>query len=253
MPQPLAIPERYEFKYVIPEARARALVEAVAPFCKMDEHAALAPDHQYQIYSLYLDTPGFEFYRAKQWRQKRRLKLRIRSYGASDGPVLYEVKRKIGRIVIKSRVFAARENWRQRLLQPLAADASPSERDFRALMDRTGARPVLLVRYAREAYVSMVDSYARITVDRQIAFQACADWELDGDPGRWIAGEGRAAGGSRVVLELKCTTSVPLWMMALARRFDLQRTGFSKYCTGVERLWGRQSTRRGDERVAVWA
>jgi len=254
--QSLPIPERYEFKYVISDALAHAVAAAVAPYCELDEHSALAADRQYQIYSLYLDTPSFEFYKAKELRAKRRLKLRVRSYGAAvEGPVFLEVKRKVGEIVVKSRARLTRDNWLAHVLQPLAPDASRAERDFRSVRERSLAEPVLLVRYAREAYVSLVDSYARVTFDRAIAFQPRSDWNIDGDAIGWRSGDDTLAtgSGSRVVLELKATANVPQWMMAVARRFDLQMTGFSKYCTGVTRLWGRPSTLHGDERVAVWA
>jgi hypothetical protein len=37
-----------------------------------------------------------------------------------------------------------------------------------------------------------------------------------------------------MILELKCTTAVPLWMSDIVRRFNLVRTGFSKFCSTVE-------------------
>jgi len=251
------IPARYEFKYVVSEQVARAIAAAIAPFCELDRHSAAAPDCQYSITSLYLDSPGRAFHLAKVHRQHKRLKLRIRTYGdEADGPVFFEVKRKVGDVVLKSRAAAPGEGWSDRLIGPQPGSADHAERQFRALLESFGAQPTLLANYRREAYVSTVDDYARVTFDRRLRYQPCSHWELLGAAQSWsaqddvLATRGTADG---LVLELKATRAVPLWMSALVRRFDLMRCGFSKYCTGVERLWGNQDLSRFEDRAAVWA
>ena len=253
----MAIPARYELKYLIPERLAAPLREAIAPFCELDRHSAAAPDRQYTITSLYLDSATREFHRAKVERQRRRLKLRVRTYGEdADGPVFFEVKRKIDQVVIKGRAPAPQRSWEQRLLGPPPDDAAPAEVDFRAVLERHAARPTLLARYRREAYVSVVDAYARVTLDRRLQYQSCDRWELTGEARGWSAQDDiRATRGTRagLVLELKATTAVPLWMTALVQRFELLRAGFSKYCTGVDRLWGGQDLSRLGDRAAVYS
>jgi hypothetical protein len=44
-----------------------------------------------------------------------------------------------------------------------------------------------------------------------------------------------------VVLELKCQTAVPNWLIALPTVLGLQKASYSKFCTGTERLWGRDT------------
>jgi len=56
-----------------------------------------------------------------------------------------------------------------------------------------------------------------------------------------------------VLLELKCTRDVPLWMVGLVRALELRRTGFSKYCSGVERLYGFTSLASHLSQTARWA
>ena len=254
--RPPQIPMRYEAKYLVPEQLTWALREAILPFCRLDKHAEQAPDHQYAICSLYLDTPQREFHQAKVERQQKRLKLRVRTYGElADGPVFFEVKRKVGDLVRKNRALVPREDWMRRLTELLPADASGAERDFRAVMDSKGALPTLLVRYHREAYASVVDDYARVTFDRRLCFQRMDKLQLLGTTGSWIAldDQTNTHGASRqVILELKATLAVPRWMLGIVQRFGLIRTGFSKYCNGVERLWGSSNLLHFGDRTAVW-
>jgi SPX domain protein involved in polyphosphate accumulation len=251
------IPLRYEAKYLIPESLCRVIRNAIAPFCQLDKYGAQASDHQYAISSLYFDSPALEFYRAKAERQYHRLKLRVRTYGeAADGPVFLEVKRKVDQLVRKNRQLVGRDDWAQRLLAGPDADSVGAERDFWSVMQSHAARPTLLVRYHREAYASVVDSYARVTFDRRLCFQPMRDFDLLGRAGSWIYLDDPTlthGSQSQVILELKATLSVPRWMLSLVQRLGLSRSGFSKYCNGVERLWGDDSMTHWLDRTAVWS
>lgn len=253
---PVSIPNRYELKYLVPDSVSGQVREALRPYCTLDRFAAAAADHQYTITSLYLDTPSRAFHRAKIERQHYRFKLRIRTYGElSDGPVFFEVKRKIGDIVAKNRALVPRGDWVSRLTGANPRDASSAELDFRSLMDSHGAIPMLLARYSREAWLSSVDDYARVTFDRRLVYQPVSSWDLLGRPGAWLAQDDVTATrmvGRATVLELKATRHVPSWMIGLIRRIGLIRSGYSKYCTGVERLWGDDRLDRFDDRAAIW-
>lgn len=241
------IPDRYELKYLIDADRQAAIEAAIAPFCVRDRNAAKQPSGSYVITSLYCDTSRADFYRAKEEKAFERLKLRVRTYGwKADGPVFLEVKRKYGDIVAKSRIRADAAQWSQQAQAPHAQDG-----DFFRTLDFWQARPVLLARYARTPFMSVVDAYARVTFDRQIVYQPWDDWSLLGKADAWRQTDSHEfTGGVRrgIVLELKCTQAVPRWMISLIRRFDLERTGYSKYCNGFERL---QAEGRPDPRPLV--
>lgn len=237
--------ERLELKYLIDERTARDIYAAMHPFCEPDEHNPPEFGRGYTIYSLYLDTPTRGFYRAKVRDEPDRIKLRARTYN-SDGPVHLEVKRKRVDVIQKTRASVAREHWVRAAMgleRPLRD--TPSQRKlqerFAYLMTITGANPTLLVRYEREAYVSTVDRYARVTFDRRVVAQPITGWELIGDSTTWcsLAGDWLRYGyHSPVLLELKCETLMPRWMSYLIRRFDLRVQGFSKYCRGVDVVAG---------------
>lgn len=252
----LDVPDRYELKYLLPEWQVEAVRDAIRPFCRPDACAETGPDGQYAVHSLYFDTPGLDLYRAARERRARRFKLRTRAYGErpGDGSVFLEVKRKLGSLVRKLRAPVTGD-WAGRLRAPASGGASTAEKAFRETMGRHGLEPALLVRYDREAWVSAVDHYARVTFDRRIV---CKPWrQLDFAGGRaaWLPVDDRGTLRDvprAVVLELKCTREVPLWMARVTERLGLQRVGVSKYCNGVERARGSTSPWRYPSASAGW-
>ena len=243
---------RYEFKYLVSEADEVVLREAISAFCAPDTHNTAGG---YTISSLYLDTPDRLTYRAKKDRQLERFKLRIRTYGEqAEGPVFFEVKRKSNDRIIKHRTRVDREHWREVLRgsRALPAEERDAAHHFLYLTIGLGARPSVLVRYRREAFSSFLDPYARVTFDHRIVVQAPKGLDLLGDPRAWRGidhPEATRLSRSMVVLELKFPAAFPSWMASLVRRFELWRIGFSKYCNGVEVLFGTSAPGRESMRV----
>jgi SPX domain protein involved in polyphosphate accumulation len=240
---PIDIPDRYELKYLIPDWQVDAVRRAIEPFCVLDPNSAQSPSHEYAIQSLYLDTPNRDLYRISRERRARRWKARVRRYDGSD-TVFLEVKNKDHDMVKKPRARIAAAGWVERVLGPWHGEASAAERLFCQRLERYGLQPTLMVRYLREAWLSTVDSYARVTFDRQVVCQPWTDWSLDADPRNWVAldGERTMLGVPRgVVLELKCLRAVPRWLCNVTRNAGLQKIRYSKYCRGVERLYARDT------------
>jgi hypothetical protein len=240
---PIDIPDRYEFKYLIPEWQVDEIRRAIEPFCVLDPNSARIPTHEYPIQSLYLDTINRDLYRVSRERRGRRWKARVRHYDGSD-TVFLEVKNKDRDMVKKTRAKILVDGWVERVQGPLHAEASPAERLFCQRLLRFHLAPTVMVRYLREAWLSTVDSYARVTFDRRIVCQPWTDWSLDADPRNWIALDGARSmlGVPRgVVLELKCLSAVPRWLVNVISNADLQKTRYSKYCKGIERLFARDT------------
>lgn len=153
-----------------------------------------------------------------------------------------EVKRRVYDVIVKTRAAVPAEIWRDVLAgrEAALASLSPSARAgalrFLAPYHRHHIRPVLLVEYEREAYISELESYARLTFDRKIAAQPRHELDLAADPRRWRPIDHTAQTRTLepvAVLELKFERRPPAWMVALVRRLDLIRYSFSKYCYGV--------------------
>jgi SPX domain protein involved in polyphosphate accumulation len=96
--------------------------------------------------------------------------------------------------------------------------------------------PVMLVEYDREAYISTVDNYARLTFDRRIVCQTKDTLDLVADTKRWRSVDHPAQTTTFepvCVLELKFERLPPRWMVDLVKRHELVRMSFSKYCYSV--------------------
>ncbi|HLM74498.1 MAG TPA: VTC domain-containing protein, partial [Polyangiaceae bacterium] len=97
----------------------------------------------------------------------------------------------------------------------------------------------VLVEYEREAYVSVVDNYARLTFDRRIVCQARDTFDLEATPSRWRAVDHPVKTQTPepvCVLELKFERVTPRWMVDLVKRLELVRLSFSKYCYSIDAL-----------------
>lgn len=238
---------RYEFKYLIPDALARVFTRAASAWYSPDPY--LPPgESEYVITSLYLDTPRLDFYWDRDCQRFDRIKARVRTYGPrNEGPVFLELKRRFGDTMMKSRARVPTHRWTEALLPGdlglPAWDLTPSReavvRDFNSLCIGRCLRPVVSVRYDREAYVGRVRNDLRLTVDRRLRYAPMDRPEIPADDRVYRhmdTGYAFLGGSSLAILEVKFTGRHPLWLEDLLARFDLPRESFSKYLTGVEAM-----------------
>jgi hypothetical protein len=230
--------QRHECKFTIPESVAARVFAQAAPFLAPDPHAATRPDHSYPISSLYLDGADLPLYRETVEGQHTRFKLRVRSYSDSPSmPLFLEIKRRIGGVVTKSRCPVARGALPTLLggdiggFDHLAPQKRRTLEEFVRLVALKRARPRILVRYDRAAWVGADDHEVRLTFDRQLRVLASARAEVPVDHSGFVAVP--LAG---TLMELKFTNRCPPWMLDIVRRFELRRRSFSKYGNCVERI-----------------
>jgi hypothetical protein len=237
--------DRHEAKYVISNALVPEIRSFIRPFCEPDPYAHGDPP-VYVILTLQLDNDRFSFHNAKELEAPARFKLRVRTYGEpGNSPVFLEVKRKIRGAIVKTRAKVPFDEWSRELLYSTLLTLpfkSRSEEtaflEFSRLVRETGAHPIVLVRYVRESYFGVHDSYARVTFDRNLQYQPTRSWTDWGRSGRWLAMDtsliqkkGNTFSG--VVLELKTLSDAPQWMIDLVEHFNLERTGHCKYSNAV--------------------
>ncbi len=233
--------QRYECKYLVSEAVALRIARSAASFLTPDPYAARRPGFTYPISSLYLDSEDLRLYRETREGLRTRFKLRIRAYSDdASAPVLFEIKRRADRVVRKWRAVVPRSALpfllagRQIDLPGMSAQQRFWLDEFVRLMLATRARPRVLVRYDREAYVGLTDPDVRVTFDRRLraATQTREVVIVDG-PGFHSIGE------RQVILELKFNDRCPSWLLQLVKRFELPRTSYSKYCAAIDCVLGR--------------
>jgi len=236
--------DRFEAKYIISRHLIEPIKAFIRPYCEMDPHCAKAGG-SYYINTLQMDSPALSLHHAKEREATHRFKLRVRTYGkpAGDAPVFLEIKRKYFEHVIKSRACIPFHEWKPGVLDKQTDELnikSVKEREafheFVRLSREIDARPLVYIRYNREAYTGLFDHYARITFDTKLCYQPVFDMYNWGGNGRFISmdsGLVRNRKESSVVLEIKCTEQVPSWMIALVQEFDLIRCGNCKYSTAI--------------------
>ncbi|MEZ4450389.1 MAG: polyphosphate polymerase domain-containing protein [Nannocystaceae bacterium] len=240
--------ERREYKYLIHAGLADQIRAAIQPFCEIDPFAAKSSGHRYLIDSLYFDTSNLSLFWANDHEVVDRLKLRVRGYPqAPGGPVFFEVKRRVNDVITKTRGKVSYSQWASILgdsAAPIPAEIIGKDRAaverFVTLARTLRVRPFTLVRYEREPYFSRIDDYARVTFDSNIRAQSVNNLSFEAAARGWRALDDAVTQrtlDSMIVLELKFTSAVPLWLVDLVGRFDLRRRSFSKYGTSIRAFY----------------
>lgn len=237
--------ERYELKFLVPFHLVDQISEFVEIYCELDPFSDRESDKFYKVNNIYLDSPNYLFLQKRLSGIDHRFNLRIRSYG--DEPVFpffCEVKHKTQGIVKKRRAKIYEEDWQDIFKYKLVEDISDETisddadyyRHFLRLAYVHNAEPKVFTQYRRKAYASVVDDYARVTFDRDLRYERRDFYDMSpmenelshyDNPTNYYD-------ENNIILELKCTTQVPLWFIDLIKTFDLTRTSFSKYVTGVQ-------------------
>lgn len=227
-----AIPDRREFKYLIPREELPELRDFISRVCRRDANAG--PDGSYRLRSLYLDTWNMRLFKANEREAPVRFKARVRCYpdAPADSPVFAEIKGRNGDVIRKTRAKLPRDRW-QALLRGEHAGPHRSDAldDFVYRMHRFDLRPVCHVDYRREAWMSRLEEYARVSIDTRIETRQARDFTLRSGTSMKPVDSPLPTHtrGSISVVELKWADAAPRWMVQLVERFELLRHSFSKY------------------------
>lgn len=230
--------QRWELKYVVPEATALRIRDCVGSYLELDEFGMSQPDLSYSVHSLYLDSVDLRIYWGTINGNKNRYKLRLRFYDDQpQAPIFFEIKRRMNDAILKQRGGVKRESveailggsspgWED--LSSVEAKSLSAVKNFVKLMLHDDATPRAHVCYRREAWICSTDSSVRVTFDRQVRcapeFTTRLTAELD-HPVEVF--------GNLVVLELKFTGRFPAWFNHLVQRFGLKQGSAAKYADGV--------------------
>lgn len=232
---------RYEFKYVIAEAQAEALIRDLEPYTLPDPHSPT--ERGYPVYSLYWDSPDLVFFWEKIDGQKYRRKLRFRLYEGADAAFV-EIKQRIDQTVQKRRTLLGREEV-QSLFGSGAIDAAkehavtdPVLQEALILCRRHLLEPKVAISYRRRAFFARFEHDLRITFDTRLQYDARAlDIRQRFETGKYLIPADRA------VLEIKFNHTVPLWLTKLVGKHELMSRRFSKYARAadLEHFQGRHT------------
>lgn len=211
--------ERLEIKYRLTEEQQARLAVVMAPHMVPDEHGPST------VCNVYYDTPSSLLIRRSLEKPVYKEKVRIRGYGVlgPSDPVFLELKKKCGGVVYKRRATMSAE----RAEAFLSAQGDPQgqiERELDFSVRRYGALvPAAFIAYDREAFYASGDREFRMTFDRRVRYRTDALTLSRSDSGRQILPDGM------VLLEVKATGAMPLWLSQFLSSEGLFKTSFSKY------------------------
>ena len=220
--------KRYELKYLLTRAQQKRLLQIMRSYMKQDTFAHAT------IRNIYYDTDSFLLARRSIEKPVYKEKLRVRSYTlpASDTNIFVELKKKSESIVYKRRIELPYQALRKFPIHALPASGNTQiAREIRYFCNHyDGLQPVMFLSYERDAFAAQDGSDFRITFDDQITARTDA-LRLDTP----IYGT-RLLPPDCILMELKTSGGIPLWMSSFLSNERIYRTSFSKYGTAYEHL-----------------
>jgi len=219
--------KRHEVKFMItPEQKAR-LLKVMEPRMAMDSYGRTV------IRSLYFDTDDYLLIRRSIEKPVYKEKLRLRSYRRAEGetPVYVELKKKYDSIVYKRRLSMSNRDAMEWLCGGEHHAKGQIFDEIEFFLRRYGnLHPAALLSYEREAYFSKGDDDLRITFDDNILFR---QQELTLDSEVWGA---PVLDDDSIIMEVKCSGGVPLWLTEFLGAEKIYKRPFSKYGTAYRNM-----------------
>ena len=229
--------KRHELKFIVTKEQKARILKAIKQYMMPDRFGKST------IRNIYFDTDDYILARHSIVKPDFKEKLRIRSYVRADreSTVFVELKRKFDHVVYKRRVAmpeAEAMKWMQGANAGNPGAALESDQGTCTQMQReieyflsyySDLRPMVFLSYNREAYrmkdtaeCSASDSDFRVTFDENIL---CRDYDIS------LASEiygDMVLDEDKVLMELKCSGGIPLWMTEALSRGRMYKPSFSK-------------------------
>lgn len=235
-----AVFKRYEMKYLMTKSQKTAILEAMLPYMKLDDFGHTT------IRNVYFDTDDYRLVRRSIEKPVYKEKLRIRSYRQVEAQdrVFIELKKKYEDVVYKRRESLSQMETVEWLVRGTSfPKAAPSGRAtqigneidyfFRFYQN---LRPKVFLSYEREAFYALDGGDFRVTFDENILAR---QEELSLSHSVW--GE-RLLDEDKVLMEIKTSGGIPLWMTHVLAQEKIYKTSFSKYAAAYEKMiYGRQT------------
>ena len=219
--------KRYELKFLLTAEQIARLMPEIEKHMQMDKYGRTL------IKNLYFDTDTYRIIRRSLEKPDYKEKLRIRSYGATapDSRVFVELKKKCDGVVYKRRIPMAEQEamaWLQDWEHGPGSQIAEEIRYFAGYYENI--HPTVHLSYERQAYYCKDGGDFRLTIDnnilcRQEDLSLCA--ENYGTP---LLPDGQ------VLMEVKSSGGIPMWLTSLLSREKLYKTSFSKYGTAYQTM-----------------
>ena len=220
--------KRYEIKYMIDRDQKERIVKEMCSYMELDQYGRTV------IRNIYFDTDSYRLIRRSIEKPAYKEKMRIRCYGQAKtgSPVFVELKKKYDHVVYKRRLSMTEK----KAMKWMAGDSSYDNtcqiaREMAYFRDYYQTlHPAVFLSYEREAYRSLSGDDFRITFDDKILCRQTGLSLTEEVYGEEILEEGK------VLMEIKTTGGIPLWMTHLLTKEHIYKTSFSKYGTAYQKF-----------------
>ncbi len=209
---------RSEIKYLLTPRQYVAIHDILAKTLINDKYGDSV------IQSLYFDTPDYRLIRTSNEKPKFKEKLRLRSYGRAkpSDEVFLEIKRKAKGVVYKRRIRIPEQKAYEFLDGSYLLDDSQISNELTYFKRFYGQlAPSFLLLYDRNALVDPT-SDLRVTFDKNVRYRTERLNLHSGFDGKRLLPDGY------VLMEIKTTLSIPLWLTKILSDLRIYKTSFSK-------------------------
>ena len=223
-----AVFKRYELKYLLTQAQKQIILRAMEPYMQLDKYGRTT------IRNIYYDTDDYLLIRRSIEKPVYKEKLRIRSYKRAnpESTVFVELKKKYQSVVYKRRISLPEKGameWIDKDHHCHDGTQIASEIEYFIDYYKT-LHPVVFLSYEREAYYCKDGSDFRVTFDDTILCRQ-EDLSLESEAyGTPLLPDGA------ILMELKCSGGIPLWMTKVLSSQHIYKTSFSKYGTAYQTM-----------------
>ena len=220
--------KRCELKYMLTSGQKEKVLAAMLPYMKPDKYGRTV------IRNIYYDTDTYLLIRRSIEKPIYKEKLRIRSYGRAEpeSTVFVELKKKYNHVVYKRRISLSEAEARQWLSgESHCPEHTQISDEIDYFIDYYGTlHPTVFLSYEREAFFAKDGSDFRVTFDDTILCRQ-NDLSLNSDVyGEPILPEGM------VLMEIKCSGGIPMWLTRVLSEEHIYKTSFSKYGTAYRTI-----------------
>jgi len=223
--------KRYELKFVLTKIQYRALLPDIAKYMQPDLYCQ--DNAFYGIYNIYYDTPDNAIILASLAKPYHKEKFRMRCYDSParpDSTVFLELKKKTASIVHKRRAtmtLAQANDFIEKGVMPPHKSYMNEQvmHEISYFLACNEVHPASYIGYKRKAFFGKGDPDFRITFDYDI-FTRRECLGLD----QPCYGEALLPDDT-LLMEVKITGAVPLWLADRFSELQIYKTSFSKYGT----------------------
>lgn len=230
--------ERNEIKFLITKTQKKLILECLKPYIILDQYGKTI------IRNIYFDTDNYQLIRKSIEKPIYKEKLRIRSYqkAQDNTKVFVELKKKYKSIVYKRRValdLIKADKWINDKITPDKDNQIMKEINY-FLNYYNNIKPKAFISYERESYYNISKKNLRITFDENIIGRNY-DLSLKNDIyGDYILDK------QYVIMEIKSSSSIPLWFINVLSKHKIYKTSFSKYGTFyIKNILNKEGNKNG--------